>query len=75
MLRDFAGKEMQILGVLQNPCALEVLRAMKPGCESEMPFEKGFGLTEDLENLFFWQFHSEWVLLVDDDPCNEVEER
>ena len=62
--RDLAAEQMQVLGILEHPCALEILWAVKTGCESEMPLEKGFCLAENFEDLFFREFHGDGRLTV-----------
>ena len=64
MLRDLAAEQMKIFGKLQYPRTLEILRAVKAGCESEMPFEKGFCLAKNVEDLLFRKFHGDWKLKV-----------
>jgi hypothetical protein len=59
MLRDLTAEQMKIFGILKHPCTLEILRAVKAGRESEMPLEKGLCLTENVENLFFREFHGD----------------
>ena len=57
VLGDFAAEQMKVFGILKYPSTLEILRAMEPGSEAKVPFQKGFRLAEDVKNLFFGEFH------------------
>jgi hypothetical protein len=57
MFRNLPAKKMQILGILQHLCALEILVAVETRSELEMSFEKGVCLAENIENLLFGEFH------------------
>ena len=65
VLCDLTAKEMQVFRVLEDLCALKVLRAVQPGREQKMPFEEGFRLAKNVENLFFWEFHGACEIVVD----------
>jgi hypothetical protein len=65
VFRNLAAQKVQVLRVLQHLGALKVLRAVESGGELKVPFEKSFRLAEDVENLFFGDFHGACVVLVD----------
>jgi hypothetical protein len=65
VLRDFTAEEMKVFGVLQDLCALKVLRAMESGSELKMTFQESLRLAKDVKNLFIGEFHGEWISVVD----------
>ena len=59
VFRDFTAKEVQVLWILKHLRTLKILIAVETRSELKMPLEKGFSLTEDIENLLFWEFHGD----------------
>jgi len=52
-----SGEQMEEFWVLQDLCALEIVRTVKSGRELKMPFQQCSRVLEDLEDLFFGKFH------------------